>query len=60
MKPNRLPLGEQATVSGHDNFPYDVFLSHNRAQKDWTRNLARLLKRWRLSSAFPKADGEEK
>lgn len=27
-----------------DTYEYDVFLSHNRAQKDWTRNLARRLR----------------
>ncbi len=26
--------------ASQDSFPYDVFLSHNRAQKDWTRDLA--------------------
>ena len=26
------------------DFAYDVFLSHNRAQKDWTRDLARCLR----------------
>ena len=25
-------------------FPYDIFLSHNRARKEWTRNLARRLR----------------
>jgi tetratricopeptide (TPR) repeat protein len=26
------------------HFPYDIFLSHNQAQKDWTRTLARRLR----------------
>ena len=30
--------------SSQNSYPYDVFLSHNRAQKDWTRDLARKLR----------------
>ena len=27
-------------LSSQNSYPYDAFLSHNRAQKDWTRDLA--------------------
>ncbi len=30
--------------SSRNSYEYDVFLSYNRAQKDWTRNLARRLR----------------
>ena len=41
-------------------FPYDVFLSYNRAQKEWTCELARRLKEdkfsvWKMTVA---ADGK--
>jgi hypothetical protein len=34
--------GSEST--SRNSYDYDVFLSHNRAQKDWTRNLARRLR----------------
>jgi tetratricopeptide (TPR) repeat protein len=44
-------------------FPYDVFLSHNRAQKDWTRELARRLREdgfevWFDEFVLPKQAGK--
>jgi hypothetical protein len=51
-------------VSGHNNFQYDVFLSHNRAQKAWTRDLARRLrddgfKVWFDEWELPKRAGKD-
>jgi hypothetical protein len=34
------------------DFAYDVFLSHNKAQKDWTRDLARRLRDERFQVWF--------
>lgn len=33
-----------AQIASNQGFAYDVFLSHNAAQKDWTRSLARRLR----------------
>jgi tetratricopeptide (TPR) repeat protein len=44
-------------------FPYDIFLSHNRAQKDWTRELVRRLREdgfevWFDEFVLPKRAGK--
>lgn len=39
---NSTPYWEAGPVA--DSFAFDVFLSHNRAQKDWTEDLARRLR----------------
>lgn len=59
--------GANRTMPNKD-FPYDVFLSHNRAQKDWTRKLARNLDEknikvwfdeWRLPAGTVASKGME-